>query len=385
MKAIVNGRIVTVSGPVYENGTILFDEGKITAVGENIALPDGTEIYDAKGGTVTPGLIDIHTHLGVSSGLNTMPGSSDGNEMSEPITPEVRAIDAVNPDDIAISVTRKAGFTTVYTLPGSANLIGGTGIALKLRGNTAEEMMIPGTENMKFALGENPKRVYGTNKKMPVTRMGNAALMRRTLFDAKVYSDALKNYEEGRGERPKPDFRLEALVPVVRGEMRCRIHAHRADDIMTAVRIGREFGLDFSIEHCTQGWKIAEELHRENVTCMIGPMMMGPLKQEMWGERLDTAAILHKAGVNICLIADMAYDTQWLPVKIGVAIREGLPYEEALKAVTVNPAREMGLLDRIGTLETGKDADIAVFDGDPFSNYTKCLYTFIDGQLWDGE
>ena len=236
MKAIVNGRIVTVSGPVYENGTILFDEGKITAVGENIALPDGTEIYDAKGGTVTPGLIDIHTHLGVFSGLNTMPGSSDGNEMSEPITPEVRAIDAVNPDDIAISVTRKAGFTTVYTLPGSANLIGGTGIALKLRGNTAEEMMIPGTENMKFALGENPKRVYGTNKKMPVTRMGNAALMRRTLFDAKVYSDALKNYEEGRGERPKPDFRLEALVPVVRGEMRCRIHAHRADDIMTAVR-----------------------------------------------------------------------------------------------------------------------------------------------------
>ncbi len=383
MKAIVHGRIYTVSGPVIEDGTILFDQGKIVSVGNDIGIPEGTEVFDAQGGVITPGLIDIHTHLGVFPGLNTMPGTSDGNEASDPITPEVRAIDAVNPDDISIPVTRKAGFTTVYTLPGSANLIGGTGIALKLRGNTAEEMMIPGTENMKFALGENPKRVYGTNKKMPVTRMGNAALMRRTLSEAKNYSDALKDYENGKGEKPKPDFRLDPLVPVVRGEMRCRIHAHRADDIMTAIRIAKEFGLNFSIEHCTQGWKIADVLKKENITCMVGPMMMGPLKEEMWGERLDTAAILQKAGVNICLIADMSYDTQWLPVKIGVAVREGLPYEEALKAVTINPARAMKLDDRIGTLEPGKDADIAVFNGDPFSNYTKCVRTYIDGEVWD--
>ncbi len=382
MKAIIHAKIYTVTGPVYEDGTILFEDGKIVAAGADIEIPENAEITDARGGIVTPGLIDIHTHIGVFPGLNTMPGSSDGNEMSNPITPEVRALDAVNPSDISIEKTRKAGFTTVYTLPGSANLIGGTGIALKLRGKTVEEMAIPNTENMKFAFGENPKRVYGSDRKMPVTRMGNAALVRKTLYEAKNYSDALLAYENGKSEKPKPDFRLDALVPVVRGQMRCRMHAHRADDIMTAIRIGKEFNLDFSIEHCTEGWKIADVLAENHIPCMVGPMMMGPLKEEMWGERLDMAAILENAGVNICLIADMSYDTQWLPVKIGVAIREGLPWEKALEAVTIRPAKEMGLENRIGSIEPGKDADFAIFDGDPFSNYTKCLRTFIDGKEW---
>ena len=383
MKAITNGKIYTVTGPVYDKGTILFDEGKIIAVGEQVEIPEGTEVIDAEGGIVTPGLIDIHTHIGVFPGLNIMPGTSDGNEMSNPITPEVRAMDAINPDDISIEKTRKAGFTTVYTLPGSANLIGGTGIALKLRGKTADEMVIPGTENMKFAFGENPKRVYGSEHKMPVTRMGNAALIRKTLFEAKNYSDALLDYENGKGDKPKPDFRLDPLVPVVRGEMRCRMHAHRADDIMTAIRIGKEFHLDFSIEHCTNGWRIADVLAENNVPCMVGPMMMGPLKEEMWGEKLDMAAILDKAGVNICLIADMSYDTQWLPIKIGVAIREGLSWNTALEAVTIRPAKEMGLEKRLGSIEKGKDADFAIFNGDPFSNYTKCIHTIIDGKEWE--
>ena len=382
MKAIIHAKIYTVKGPVYEDGTILFENGKIVAAGADIEIPENAEITDARGGIVTPGLIDIHTHIGVFPGLNTMPGSSDGNEMSNPITPEVRALDAVNPSDISIEKTRKAGFTTVYTLPGSANLIGGTGIALKLRGKTVEEMAIPNTENMKFAFGENPKRVYGSDRKMPVTRMGNAALVRKTLYEAKNYSDALLAYENGKSEKPKPDFRLDALVPVVRGQMRCRMHAHRADDIMTAIRIGKEFNLDFSIEHCTEGWKIADVLAENHIPCMVGPMMMGPLKEEMWGERLDMAAILENAGVNICLIADMSYDTQWLPIKIGVAIREGLPWEKALEAVTIRPAKEIGLENRIGSIEPGKDADFAIFDGDPFSNYTKCLHTFIDGKEW---
>lgn len=379
MKAVVNGKIITVSGPVFENGTILYEDGKIRAVGENLEIPEGTEVFDAKGGVVTPGLIDIHTHIAVFGSVQTMPGTSDGNERTDPITPEVRAMDAINPTDIAIEAARSAGFTTIYTLPGSANLIGGTGIGLKLRGHTAEEMVIPGTEMMKFALGENPRRVYGSNNRMPATRMGNAALIRRTLFDARNYSDALKKYEEGNGERPKPDFRLEALVPVVRGEMKCRFHAHRNDDIITAVRIGKEFNLDYTIEHCTEGWRVKDVLAEEGVTCMIGPVMMGPLKEEMWGERIDTAKQLAEAGVNICLIADMGYDTKWLPVKIGVLIREGLDETEALKAVTIHPAEVMGLSDRIGSLEAGKDADFAVFDGNPFCNLTKCLMTVIDG------
>ncbi len=382
MKAITNGKIITVTGPVYENGTVLFENGKITAVGENIEIPEGTEVFDAKGGIVTPGLIDIHTHIGVFGSVQTMPGASDGNERTDPITPEVRAMDAINPTDIAISAAREAGFTTIYTLPGSANLIGGTGTALKLRGHTADEMIIPGTEMMKFALGENPRRVYGSNNRMPATRMGNAALIRKTLFEAKNYSDALKKFENGEGDKPKPDFKLDALVPAIRGEMKCRIHAHRNDDIMTAVRLGKEFGLDFTVEHCTEGWRVKDVLAAENVTCMVGPVMMGPLKEEMWGERLDTAKQLVEAGVNICLIADMGYDTKWLPIKIGVLIREGLDAEEALKAVTINPARVMGLGDRIGSLEAGKDADIAVFDGDPFSNMTKCIHTVIDGEVW---
>ncbi len=382
MKAIIHAKIYTVTGPVYDDGIILFEDGKIVSVGTDIEIPRDAQVIDLQGKIVTPGLIDIHTHIGVFPGLNTMPGSSDGNEMSNPITPEVRALDAVNPSDISIEKTRKAGFTTVYTLPGSANLIGGTGIALKLRGKTVEEMAIPNTENMKFAFGENPKRVYGSDRKMPVTRMGNAALVRKTLYEAKNYSDALLAYENGKSEKPKPDFRLDPLVPVVRGQMRCRMHAHRADDIMTAIRIGKEFNLDFSIEHCTEGWKIADVLAENHIPCMVGPMMMGPLKEEMWGERLDMAAILENAGVNICLIADMSYDTQWLPIKIGVAIREGLPWEKALEAVTIRPAKEIGLENRIGSIEPGKDADFAIFDGDPFSNYTKCLHTFIDGKEW---
>lgn len=382
MKAIIHAKIYTVTGPVYDDGIILFEDGKIVSVGTDIEIPRDAQVIDLQGKIVTPGLIDIHTHIGVFPGLNTMPGSSDGNEMSNPITPEVRALDAVNPSDISIEKTRKAGFTTVYTLPGSANLIGGTGIALKLRGKTVEEMAIPNTENMKFAFGENPKRVYGSDRKMPVTRMGNAALVRKTLYEAKNYSDALLAYENGKSEKPKPDFRLDPLVPVVRGQMRCRMHAHRADDIMTAIRIGKEFNLDFSIEHCTEGWKIADVLAENHIPCMVGPMMMGPLKEEMWGERLDMAAILENAGVNICLIADMSYDTQWLPIKIGVAIREGLPWEKALEAVTIRPAKEIGLENRIGSIEPGKDADFAIFDGDPFSNYTKCLRTFIDGKEW---
>ncbi len=385
MDAIINGKVVTVTGPVIDKGTVLYDKGKIVAVGKNVKVPKGAKVFDAKGCYVTPGLIDIHTHISTFAGRNTMPGPDmDGNEMSNPITPEVRAYDAVYPEDIAIPVTRKAGFTTVYTLPGSANLIGGTGIAIKLRGHTVDEMAIPGTEMMKFALGENPKRCYGADgRKMPYTRMGNAGLLRKTLFEAKVYSDELKAFEEGKGEKPKPNFQLDALVPVVRGEMTCRIHAHRADDIMTAIHICKEFNLKFYIEHCTEGQLIKDVLKKEKVTCNLGPLLLGPLKEEVWNQRLDTPAVFEKEGINFCLIADEGWGTQFLPSHIGTCMREGLSEKAAFKAVTINPAKALGLDDRIGSLEVGKDADIAIFNGHPFSNMTKCIRTIIDGKVFD--
>ena len=255
MIAITNGKVVTVTKGTFENGTVLVEDGKIKAVGAGIQIPEGAKVIDAKGGYITPGLIDCHTHICNFSEPRTMPGQrDDGNEGSDPITPQVRALDAVNPEDWAVRPVREAGFTTVYTQPGSGNIIGGTGIAIKLWGHTAEEMMIPGTEEMKFALGENPKRFHGLEQhRMPWTRMGTAALLRETLYKAKNYSDKLKAAETDPSKAPEPDFKLDALVRVVRGEQRVRIHCHRADDIITAIRIAKEFGLDFTLEHATEG------------------------------------------------------------------------------------------------------------------------------------
>lgn len=379
MKAIINGRVVTVTGSIYENGTILYDNGRIIAVGENIDVPADAEIIDATNCYVTPGLIDCHTHLCTFQGRSTLPDVKDGNEYSSPITPQVRALDAIYPDDVAVEITRKAGFTTVYTGPGSANLICGTGCSMKLRGHTAEEMVIPGSEMMKFAFGENPKRFYGLNSKMPVTRMGSAALTRETLYKAKHYSDALLAYENGNGEKPKPDFVLDSLVPVIRGQMRCRMHAHRADDILTAVRIAEEFQLDYIIEHATEGYKIADVLKEKNVTCAVGPLLLEPLKLEVWNIRLDTPARYRDAGIKFALIEDTSYNTQWLPTHVGIMMREGLDEQTAFKAVTITAAEIMKLDHRIGSIEPGKDADFAIFDGHPFCNMTKCLTTIIDG------
>ena len=382
--AITNGKIVTVTGETYENGTVLVEKGKITAVGANVAIPADAEVIDVKGGWVTPGFIDAHTHISNFNEPDTMPAlCKDGNEMSDPITPQVRASDAINPCDYAIEKVRNAGFTTVCTLPGSANVCGGTGIVYKLRGHTAEEMIIPGTEQMKFALGENPKRVYGTKNQMPMTRMGTAALLRQTFYDAKNYSDALLKAEKDPSKAPKPDFKLDALVPVMRREMKCRIHAHRADDICTAIRICKEFDLDFSIEHATEGYKITDVLQKNDVTCVVGPHLWGPGKQEIHGMSLHTPAALHEAGITVCLTADSSSQTQFLPATVGILMVNGLDEQAAFEGVTINPARLLGVADKVGSIEVGKDADLAVFSGHPFSSLSKCMMTMIDGVAYN--
>ena len=381
MIAIRGGTVYTMAGPPIPNGTVLIAEGKIVSVGgAELPVPSGTEIIGAAGCWVTPGFIDAHSHLALW-GEPELPMTADENELTDPITPHIRARDRINPHDIGIAKVRTAGFTAVYTGPGSGNLIGGLGACIKLRGTTADEMIIPGTEQMKMALGENPKRVYGTKNKFPMTRMGNAALLRQTLSRARDYADRRTAVQQDSGA-PERDFVLESLLPVLRGETRVRIHCHRADDIITASRICEEFGLVYSLEHVTEGWKVADTLAAKHAECVLGPVLLGPAKQELWESRLENAAILQRKGVRFCLMADKAGETKWLPMEIGVLLRHGLDLDTALQAVTVNPARLVGALDRMGTLETGKDADIAVFDGMPFSNLTLCRLTMIDGKVW---
>ena len=386
MIAIVNAKVVTVTNGTIENGTVLVENGKIAAVGNDVKVPENARIIDAKGGYLTPGFIDVHTHMSVFGEPNTMPGlQPDGNEKSSPIMPEVRAIDALNPFDPSIEQVRSAGFTTCYTGPGSSNVCGGTGVTFKLRGNTAEEMEIPGHRHMKFALGENPKRCYGTKNILPMTRMGTGAVIRKLLQEAKNYSDEILAANGDKSKMPKYDFKLEALVPVVRGEMKARIHAHRADDIMTAVRVAKEFNLDFSVEHVTEGYKITKELKENNVDCIVGPLLMGPMKMETWGCRQDTPGILNAAGINVMLTADTGSQTKFLPMHLGYCMARGLKEQDAFEGVTIRAAKFLGIGDKVGSIEVGKDADMAIFDGHPFSNMTLCKMTMIDGVIYNND
>ena len=384
MIAIQGGTIVTMAGERIHDGVILVEDKKIKAVGKDIAIPEGAQVIDASDKWVTPGLIDAHTHLSTFNEPQVINGRTDANEMSGPMQAHLRGIDALNPFDYGIPYARAAGFTTCYTGPGSGNVICGTGISFKLHGKTVEDMVIPGSEQMKMALGENPKTAYGGKGQTPMTRMGTAGVLRETLANAKVYSEQLLEAEAKGGEgKPKFDFKMEALVKVVRGEMKCRIHCHRNDDIVTAIRVAEEFGLDYSLEHATEGWMIADYLGRKKATCVVGPLTTGPSKMEIWNRILETPAILDKAGVTVCLTADAGSETQWLPMHIGLCIARGLSEETAFKAVTVNAAALLGLSDRIGSIEAGKDADLAIFNGFPFSNMTRCVMTMIDGEIFE--
>ncbi len=373
MLAIINGRVMTITRGELEPGVVLIEGKKIKAVGQDLSIPPEAQVIDASGWYVMPGMIDAHSHLGVL-GEPWIWSHDDVNELVDPVTPHLRAIDSLNPDDVAFKEVVAAGITTVYTGPGSGNVVGGTGIAIKLRGVSADEMVIPNTEGMKMALGENPKRVYGRDqKKSPATRMGNAGLLRESLVKAENYLNKKPD-----GER---DIRLEALSRVLTRQLKARIHAHRADDILTALRIGDEFGLDVVIEHATEGYKVADILAEKQAPCVVGPMLMGRSKAELQEVNIRNAALLVEAGVKIAIQTDATSETRWLPIEVGVAIREGLPEEEAFRAVTINPATIIGVQDRLGSIEPGKDADLALFDGHPFEVRSRCRMVLIDGEI----
>jgi imidazolonepropionase-like amidohydrolase len=385
MIAIVNGKILTITRGVIEQGILLIDDGKVQAVGKKLNIPEGAQIVEAAGKWVLPGLIDAHSHVAIY-GEPSVWANLDINESTSPNTAHLRAIDAINPDDPALADLRAAGITTVYTGPGSANIIGGTGVAIKTIGNTIEEMVIPGTEGMKMALGENPKRVYGEQKNQyPATRMGNAGVLREALVEAQNYLDKIARAEADQDskETKLPDrvLKLEALAKVLRREMKARIHCHRKDDILTAIRIAEEFNLDYVIEHCTEGYKIAGILAAKEVKATVGPLLVGREKMELSEVALKNPGILAKAGVKVAIQVDASSETKWLPLQAGLAIREGMEETEAFRAITINAAEILGVSDRIGSLEPGKDADIAIFSGYPFCTFAVCEATFINGQM----
>ena len=383
--AIKNAKLLTITQGVIEHGTIILEDGKIAALGTDLVVPADALVIDGTGKWVTPGLIDAHSHIGLF-GEPSIEATADGNEKTGPVQSYLRGMDSLNPQDPAFPQVVAAGVTTVYTGPGSSNIIGGTGMVIKLHGRTVDEMIMPGTEGMKMALGENPKRNYGERKVIPSTRMGNAAVLREALVKARDYVEkidrAIEEAPEGKAPKlPDRDLKLEMLAKVIRREQKARIHAHRADDIMTAIRIAEEFNLDYCIEHATEGYKIADILAEKSVRCVVGPLLMGPAKHELWEVRLDNVAILVEAGVKVAIQVDASSATKYLGMQTGIAVREGLPMEDAFRCITINAAEILGIADRVGSLEVGKDADVSIFDGNPLCNFTNCLYTIIDGKI----
>ncbi|MGE5654850.1 MAG: amidohydrolase, partial [Bacillota bacterium] len=337
MLAIINGRLMTVANGIVESGTILVENGKIVAVGNALTVPADAEVIDAKGMVVTPGLIDAHSHVGIMEEANGWAGD-DTNECTDPNTAQVRALDGINPADIGFQDCREGGVTTVQIGPGSGNVIGGEMLVLKTCGHVVDQMVVKAPSAIKAALGENPKRVYGSQHKMPSTRMGSAAVMRDALMRAQAY---MKKQEQAKDEEKAParDLKLENLAKVLRRELPLRVHAHRADDIVTALRIADEFGITVSIEHCTEGHLIADYIAQKNVFAAVGPTLSGKSKVELKELGFHTPVALAKAGVKFAIVTDHPIiPEKYLNIAAGLAVREGLDEALALEALTITPA-----------------------------------------------
>lgn len=378
MLLIKNANIKPMAGQDIPNGQILIVDGKIAALGAQIDAPRDALTLDAQGRLLTPGLVEAHCHTGDSA--RAIGSSADHNEKNDPLTPQLRIMDSFNPYDPQLKRAIRAGVTSGVTAPGSANIIGGTAMAVKFVGRRVEDMIIKEPAAMKIAFGENPKRVYGTEfKKAPMTRMAIAAMLREMLYKAKFYMQA-----KDAGKDIAFDMKLEALIPVLRREIPLKAHAHRADDIFTAIRIAKEFDLRMTIDHCSEGAKIADILAQEGYPAFVGPNSGGtPTKLEVAEKRFDTPAILHKAGVPFAIITDDPVITiEALPLSAGLAVRYGLPEEEAWKAITIYPATYTGIGQRVGSLEPGKDADIVLWNGDPLRDVAATVYkTIVDGSV----
>lgn len=381
MLAITGGQVWTMAGKVYPRATILVDGDKIRAVGPEVKIPaTGAEVIDATGKLVLPGFIDAHCHLGIMEEIYRVEGD-DTNETTDPVTPHLRVVDAINPDDIGFDDAVAGGVTTVVVAPGSANIIGGEIAVLKTRGEVIDDMIIRAPAGLKAALGENPKRNYGDAKKMPATRMASAALLRETLVEAQNYIKRREKPCREGGAEVERNLKLEAVARVLRRKVPLRVHVHRADDIMTAIRIAREFHLSLILEHCTEGHRVAKYIAAAGVPAVVGPVITNRAKVELKDRSLETAAALARAGVSFAIMTDHpVVPIQYLSLSAGLACRGGLPEEKALEAITIGAARVLGLDKSLGSLEPGKDADIVIMDGHPFDLRSTVKNVLINGR-----
>lgn len=369
MLLIKNAKIITMTERDLPKGDILIDNGKIVRIAEEIT-ESGAEIFDAQGLTAIPGIVDAHCHIGMWEDSIDAEGA-DGNEATDPITPQLRAIDAINPVDRCFSEALAGGITTVVTGPGSANVIGGQFVAMKTYGTNVDKMAIKSPASLKTALGENPKMVYGGQKKSPSTRMATAALYREAFIEA----------QNSRGDKEKKrSLKNEILLDALDGKLPVKVHAHRADDIQTAMRIAKEFSLTVSLDHCTEGYLIPQELKESGARIIIGPLLCDRCKPELKNLSLEAPRILYENGIEFAIMSDHPVTlTQHLPIVAAMAVKNGLPQREALKAITINAARAAWIDDRVGSIEPGKDADIVLFAGDPLDIRTPIAAVFLNG------
>ncbi len=380
MIAIINGKIMTMAGSIIEKGVILVENGKITAVDADLEVPTGAEVIDASNKIVFPGMIDAHTHVGIGEDGLGWEGR-DYNEMTDPVTPHLRAIDAINPVEDGILTARKNGITTVMSGPGSANVIGGESIAIKTIGTVVDDMIVKNPVGIKAAFGENPKRVYTDKKKLPTTRMGTAALLRETLMKAEDYLIEKEN-KAAKKETFKRDIKNESLIRILKKELPLKTHAHRADDIMTVLRIAKEFDINVTLEHCTEGHLVADKIAEAGVPAIVGPTLTGKVKVELKDRTFETPGVLAKAGVKVALMSDHpVVPTENLPIYAAMSVKAGMDEEEALKAITINAAEILGIDDRVGSIKVGKDADIVIFDGHPLDIKTRVVTVLINGNI----
>jgi imidazolonepropionase-like amidohydrolase len=381
--AITGGRVVPISGDPIDGGTVLVADGKITAVGADVRVPDGVPVVDATGSWVLPGFVEAHGHVGVHEEAEGWAGS-DTNEMTDPVTAQVRALDAINPADLGFRDAVGGGVLAVNVNPGSGNPIGGQTCALKCWGRTVDEMLLRAPAGLKSALGENPKRVYGEQKKTPSTRLGVAAVIRGAFVEAANYLAKIEAEQAKPESERKPvdrDLKLEALGRVLRREIPWRQHCHRADDIATAMRIAGEFGYELVIDHGTEAHLVADLLAERNIPVIIGPLFTSRSKVELRNRSLANPGKLAAAGVTIAITTDHpVVPINFLVHQASLSVKYGLDRDTALRALTINPAMIIGVDDRLGSLEPGKDADIVVWSGDPLDVLSRVQRAFLDGR-----